>query len=128
VQLLGAALVSLYLLNQMNQVTEHRGPDAATTYVGDGVGLAHRRLSIIDISGSDQPMFNEDGEIALIYNGEFYNFQEVRAELIERGHIFRTNGDTEIIVHGWEDCVDPLPRDDRIRAVGQLPKGVVPRT
>lgn len=98
------------LLARMNVAIAHRGPDAGTTWQGDGVGLAHRRLSIIDVVGSNQPMFNEDGEVVVVYNGEIYNFAEVRADLVAAGHVFRTNGDTETIVHGWEewgeDCVD----------------------
>jgi len=94
--------VSAALLHAMNAAQAHRGPDGANVHVGSRVGLAHLRLSIIDRAGSDQPMYNEDGQVVVVYNGEIYNFREVREELIALGHQFKTEGDTEIIVHGWE--------------------------
>jgi asparagine synthase (glutamine-hydrolysing) len=98
------------ILQAMTDAVRHRGPDAGGYYHGAGVGLGHRRLSIIDLSTGDQPLGNEDGSVQVVFNGEIYNFAEVRAELIAHGHRFRTGSDTEIIVHGYEQwgerCVD----------------------
>jgi asparagine synthase (glutamine-hydrolysing) len=98
------------LLGRMNDVQRHRGPDDGDVYVGDGIGLAHRRLSIIDLAGGHQPMFNEDRSVVVIFNGEIYNFQDLAKELAAAGHAFQTHSDTEVIVHAWEqwgeDCVD----------------------
>ncbi len=98
------------LLDRMNQVQFHRGPDEGGTHREPGVGLAHRRLSIIDLSNGRQPLFSQDGNLAVVYNGEIYNFREIRAELIERGYQFKTHCDTEVIVYAWaawgEACVD----------------------
>lgn len=92
------------VLNGMRDALSHRGPDEATSATFDGwVGLGHRRLSIIDIHGSHQPLSNEDGSIASIFNGEIYNFKALRAELQGRGHQFATAGDGEVIVHGYEE-------------------------
>jgi asparagine synthase (glutamine-hydrolysing) len=94
----------------MTDAVTHRGPDAAGYFVGPGIALGHRRLTIIDLSTGDQPLANEDGSIQVVFNGEIYNFAEVRAELIARGHSFTTRSDTEVIVHGYEEwgenCVD----------------------
>ncbi len=96
----------------MNQSQIHRGPDDGGLHVEPGVGLAHRRLSIIDLSGGHQPLFNEDGSVVVVYNGEIYNFPELTTELLAAGHHFRTHCDTEVIVHAWEEwgeeCVDPF--------------------
>lgn len=83
----------------------HRGPDDDGFWVSaqDGIGFAHRRLSIIDLGGGRQPIFNEDGRIVTIFNGEIYNYKELREDLIARGHVLRTNTDTEVIVHLYED-------------------------
>jgi asparagine synthase (glutamine-hydrolysing) len=86
----------------MTDAVTHRGPDAAGYYIGTGVGLGHRRLSIIDLSTGDQPLGNEDGTIQVVFNGEIYNFAELRAELTALGHQFRTSSDTEVIAHGYE--------------------------
>ena len=98
------------LLRRMTDVMAHRGPDAHGFHVGRGVGLGHRRLSIIDVSGGDQPMFNEDRTKCVVFNGEIYNFQELRPELEARGHRFATRSDTETIVHAYEEygeqCVE----------------------
>ena len=87
----------------MRDVLHHRGPDDAGLYVHGPVGLGHRRLSIIDLSGGHQPLDNEDGSITVVYNGEIYNFKELRSELIVRGHCFKTKSDTEVIVHMYEE-------------------------
>ena len=81
----------------------HRGPDAGGLHLEPGLGLAHRRLSIIDLSTGQQPLYNEDGSVAVVFNGEIYNFQELEKELASCGHTFRTRCDTEVIVHGWEE-------------------------
>ena len=98
------------LLGRMNQTLFHRGPDEGNLYTEPGLGLGHRRLSIIDVSDGQQPLFNEDGSVVVVFNGEIYNFQELVAELTKLGHSFRTHSDTEVIVHGWEEwgenCVD----------------------
>ncbi|MGH7279380.1 MAG: asparagine synthase (glutamine-hydrolyzing), partial [Candidatus Rokuibacteriota bacterium] len=95
--------VDRQLLEAMTTTLAHRGPDAAGYLHGPGVGLGHRRLSIIDVSGGDQPIYNEDRTKAVILNGEIYNFPELRAELETRGHRFRTRSDTEAIVHAYEE-------------------------
>jgi asparagine synthase (glutamine-hydrolysing) len=103
-------LIDRDVLAAMTDVVAHRGPDAAGYHVAPGIGLGHRRLSIIDLSTGDQPLTNEDGTIWTVFNGEIYNFAEVRAELVAHGHRFRTESDTEVIVHGYEEwgelCVE----------------------
>ena len=98
------------VLEAMTAAIAHRGPDADGFYRGPGIGLGHRRLSIIDLATGDQPLGNEDGTVQVIFNGEIYNFAEVRADLVAHGHRFRTSSDTEVIVHGYEEwgdgCVD----------------------
>ena len=89
-------------LTAMTDVVAHRGPDEDGFYVAPGLGLGHRRLSIIDLSSGQQPMANEDGTIWVVFNGEIYNFMEVRAVLQQAGHRFRTRSDTEVIVHAYE--------------------------
>ncbi len=95
--------VSVPQLKSMADAIAHRGPDAEGIYVDDGLGLAHRRLSIIDLSSGDQPMGNEDGSIQVVFNGEIYNYQELRQGLESKGHVFRTHSDTETLVHLYED-------------------------
>jgi asparagine synthase (glutamine-hydrolysing) len=89
----------------------HRGPDASGTFVDDGVALGARRLAIIDLSGGDQPIYNEDGTICLVYNGEIYNFPELRERLLAQGHVFRTQTDSETIVHLYEERGPRLVED-----------------
>ena len=97
------------LVQRMNDVQFHRGPDEGGFHFEPGVALAHRRLSIIDLSTGQQPLFNEDGSVAVVFNGEIYNFQQLVPELEALGHVFHTHSDTEVIVHAWEawgeDCV-----------------------
>ena len=104
--------VNQQTLEAMLQVIEHRGPDDEGVHIDQDVGLGFRRLSIIDLAGGHQPMFNEDGTIGVIFNGEIYNFKQVRQQLEERGHTFSTTSDTEVIVHLYEDhgddCVNHL--------------------
>ena len=94
------------MLGQMH----HRGPDDEGLFIDDSVALGTRRLSIIDLSGGHQPVFNEDRTVVVVFNGEIYNFQELRRTLETRGHHFRTGSDTEVIVYAYEewgeDCVD----------------------
>ena len=103
------ASVDRALLERMIGALAHRGPDGDGIHVEPGVGLAHRRLSIIDLSGGAQPLGNEDNTVMITFNGEIYNFQELARELQGLGHRFRTHSDTEVIVHAWEqwgeDCV-----------------------
>ncbi|MFZ5830716.1 MAG: asparagine synthase (glutamine-hydrolyzing) [Planctomycetota bacterium] len=91
------------LLQRMGDAIAHRGPDAEGFYSGAGVGLVHRRLSIIDLAGGGQPIGNEDGSIQVVFNGEIYNFLEIRAGLQRKGHVFRTRSDTEVLVHLYEE-------------------------
>jgi asparagine synthase (glutamine-hydrolysing) len=102
-------------LRAMTGVIAHRGPDSDGFYVGPGIGLGHRRLSIIDLATGDQPLANEDGSVRLVFNGEIYNFAEIRAELEALGHSFRTHSDTEVIVHGYEQWHDAVV--DRFRGM-----------
>lgn len=90
----------------ITRLIAHRGPDGEGYYWGPGPALGHRRLSIIDLEGGRQPMSNEDGTIWIVFNGEIYNFPELRKELERRGHRFQTNSDTEAIVHLYEDYGD----------------------
>ncbi len=92
------------VLERMNVVQAHRGPDDAGIYCQGSVGLAHRRLCIIDLSpAGHQPMANEDGTLWIVFNGEIYNFQELRPDLVRRGHRFRSRTDTEVILHLYEE-------------------------
>lgn len=102
VDLQGSRDIDPELLERMNDSQTHRGPDESGTYLLPGVGLGHRRLSIIDLSSGQQPLFNEDRSVVVVYNGEIYNHTSLRAELQECGHVFRTHCDTEVIVHAWE--------------------------
>jgi asparagine synthase (glutamine-hydrolysing) len=102
-------------LTAMTSVVAHRGPDADGFFVGPGIGLGHRRLSIIDLSTGDQPLTNEDRTIWVVFNGEIYNFAEIRTELESLGHRFRTRTDTEVIVHGYEQWGDRVV--DRFRGM-----------
>jgi asparagine synthase (glutamine-hydrolysing) len=99
-------------IHRMCQSIVHRGPDDGGIFVKDGAGLGVRRLSVIDLAGGHQPVFNEDQTVCIVYNGEIYNFPELRLELEARGHRFYTHTDTEVIVHLYEemggDCVQKL--------------------
>jgi asparagine synthase (glutamine-hydrolysing) len=99
-------------IHRMCQAIVHRGPDGEGTFVKDGTGLGMRRLSIIDLAGGQQPVFNEDRTAWIVFNGEIYNFPELREDLLKRGHRFSTHSDTEVIVHLYEemgpDCVNKL--------------------
>ena len=104
--------INAQVLQRMNDAQLHRGPDDGRLHLEPGVGLGHRRLSIIDIASGQQPLFNEDGSVVVVFNGEIYNYQPLMAELLALGHVFHTRSDTEVLVHAWEawgpDCVKRL--------------------
>src|SRR5688572_21989874 len=100
--------VSKSLLREMGAAIAHRGPDAEGLWVEPGLGLVHRRLSIIDLSGGDQPIGNEDGSVQVVFNGEIYNFHALRSGLEAKGHRFSTSSDTEVLVHLYEEVGDRL--------------------
>jgi asparagine synthase (glutamine-hydrolysing) len=106
----GHGKIDRALLRQMTDILGHRGPDGDGFHFAPGLGLGHRRLAIVDLVTGDQPLFNEDGTVCVVYNGEIYNFQPLMAELMALGHVFRTRCDTEVIVHAWEEwgtaCLD----------------------
>lgn len=98
------------LLRRMNDSQAHRGPDGDGEHFEPGVALGHRRLAIIDLATGQQPIYNEDGNVVVVFNGEIYNYQSLIPELQALGHVFKTRSDTEVIVHAWESwgerCVD----------------------
>ena len=98
-------------LQAMNDAIRHRGPDGEGSLLSGGVGLAMRRLAIIDVAGGAQPVYNEDRSVAVIFNGEIYNFKTLREGLSARGHVFRTNSDTEVLVHLYEEQGAELVRE-----------------
>ncbi|HEX7273447.1 MAG TPA: XrtA/PEP-CTERM system amidotransferase [Casimicrobiaceae bacterium] len=108
----GKRPVSRDLVTRMNDSQLHRGPDEFGFHLEPGLGLGHRRLSIIDLSTGQQPLYNEDGSVVIVYNGEVYNYRDLIPQLSDLGHRFRTKSDTEVIVHAWEqwgeDCVQRL--------------------
>jgi len=107
---IGQVEIDRTLLRRMTGILGHRGPDGDGFHFGPGIGLGHRRLAIVDLATGDQPLYNEDGTICVVYNGEIYNFQPLMSELAARGHVFHTRCDTEVIVHAWEEwgtaCLD----------------------
>jgi len=118
-------------LARMNATITHRGPDDDGFFVRDRVGLAMRRLRIIDLAGGKQPITNEDETVTIVFNGEIYNYRELRRELVARGHRFRTQSDTEVVVHAYEEfgtrCVERLDGmfafaiyDERVPAAHRL--------
>lgn len=96
------------VLKSMMDKIVHRGPDAAGMYADGDIALGFRRLSIIDLESGNQPMFNEDGSLVLVFNGEIYNFKDLRAELEKQGHIFANNSDSEVLLHGYEQWGEEL--------------------
>src|SRR5699024_1829104 len=96
-------------IKKMADLIIHRGPDGEGYFVDDTVALGHRRLSIIDLEGGKQPMFNEDGNLGVIFNGETYNFPALRQELLDAGHTVATHSDTEVLLHGYEEWGKELP-------------------
>ncbi|HZV08565.1 MAG TPA: asparagine synthetase B, partial [Novosphingobium sp.] len=110
--LAGAARFGVAEVEAMCDAIAHRGPDGAGVWRADGVALGHRRLSIIDLAGSPQPMVAADGGAVIVFNGEIYNFRALRAELADLGARFHTDGDTEVILAAWRQwgraCLDRL--------------------
>jgi asparagine synthase (glutamine-hydrolysing) len=103
--------VQTVILDSMLRVQEHRGPDGSGTFIEGKIGLGHRRLSIIDLGGGAQPISNEDDSLQIVFNGEIYNFVELRKELEGLGHLFKTHSDTEVIIHAYEQWgIDSLKR------------------
>src|SRR4051794_34029933 len=91
------------LVERMCGTMEHRGPDSRGLFAGDGIALGVQRLAIIDLKSGDQPIYNEDGSVVVVLNGEIYNFEELREELERLGHRFHTHSDTEVLVHLYEE-------------------------
>src|SRR5215471_17581355 len=106
----GHSRIDGVLLRRMTDILSHRGPDGRGFFQAPGIGLGHRRLAIIDLASGDQPMFNEDRSVCVVFNGEIYNFKQLMAELVALGYHFQTRSDTEVIVHAWEEwgeaCLD----------------------
>ncbi len=98
------------MVKKMSDRIAHRGPDGEGVYIYNNVGFGHRRLSIVDLSLGNQPMYNEDGKVVTVFNGEIYNYQELKEELLSLGHTFKTNCDTEVLVHGYEEWKSDLPK------------------
>lgn len=98
------------IIKRMSERIKHRGPDGEGIYTDDNVALAHRRLSIIDINAGKQPMYNEDNSLVVIFNGEIYNYLELRDELKKKKHKFKTHSDTEVLLHGYEEYGKNLPK------------------
>ena len=96
------------IIKDMADIIVHRGPDSDGYYTDDDCALGFRRLSIIDLSGGTQPIYNEDKTMAIIFNGEIYNYQEIRKDLLKKGHKFKTESDTEVILHGYEEYHDKI--------------------
>jgi len=108
----GERPASRELVKAMSDAIAHRGPDGDGFFFAPGVGFGHRRLAVIDLVSGDQPMFSTDGTVCIIYNGEIYNYRELRRELQEKGHRFVTQSDTEVIINAWQEwggaCVNRL--------------------
>lgn len=96
------------IVKQMADAIIHRGPDSEGYYCDDDIALGFRRLSIIDLAGGDQPIYNEDKSKVIVFNGEIYNYRELKEELVQKGHVFQTNSDTEVILHGFEEYGEDL--------------------
>lgn len=108
----GRSEINRELLQRMNDSQIHRGPDGSGLFLQPGIGLGHRRLSIIDLAGGAQPMQSQDQSIVITYNGEVYNFAQIRSELEQKGYNFTTRSDTEVVLYSWkewgEDCLEKL--------------------
>jgi len=99
----GPGPISRRTLQRMTDALRHRGPDGEGFHIEPGIGFGHRRLSIIDIEGGRQPMYNEDGSVVITFNGEIYDYEPLRLILQRRGHKFVNRSDTETIIHAWEE-------------------------
>ena len=119
------------VLQRMTDMIAHRGPDSEGHYIDEHAALGHRRLSIIDLGGGQQPIYNEDGSKVITFNGEIYNYQTLREELIAAGHTFTTKSDTEVLLHGYEQwgCGFAAARTWHVhfRDLGQEQAGAVRR-
>ena len=108
----GQRLIAADTLHRMNDSQVRRGPDEGSLHIEPGLGFGHRRLSVIDIATGQQPLFNEDDSVVIVFNGEIYNYRSLMAELKAAGHTFKTRSDTETVIHAWEqwgeDCVHHL--------------------
>src|SRR3990167_11324349 len=100
-------------LDEMLARIVHRGPDDSGTFVGEEVALGMQRLSIIDVAGGKQPISSKDGSLIIVFNGEIYNFKELREGLLARGHTFKTHTDTEVILHLYEERGEEVVHDLR---------------
>ena len=96
------------IIKDMADIIVHRGPDSDGYYVDDNVALGFRRLSIIDLDGGNQPIFNEKKDKVIVFNGEIYNYKEIKEELLEKGHVFETESDTEVVIHGYEEYKEKI--------------------
>ncbi len=103
------------ILKNMMDTIIHRGPDSAGTHIDSDISLGFRRLSIIDLDSGTQPMYNETNDIVIVFNGEIYNYQELKKDLIEKGHVFRNNSDTETLIHSYEEYGEAML--DRLRGM-----------
>ena len=119
-------------LRMMIQALRHRGPDEFGTYRDHLCGLASARLSIVDLSGGQQPIANEDESMWIVFNGEIFNYIELRPQLEKLGHRFTTQCDTEVVLHAYEEfgpkCLEPAEWPVRHRNLGQATQPIVPRT
>ncbi|MEA5056396.1 asparagine synthase (glutamine-hydrolyzing) [Anaerotignum propionicum] len=104
----GRLATSEEVLENMKNKIIHRGPDSGGSYIDDGVSMGFRRLSIIDLEGGHQPIYNETKDMVITFNGEIYNYQELREELIAKGHVMGSNADTEVLLHGYEEYGEDL--------------------
>lgn len=102
-------------IKEMGDMISHRGPDDEKYYTDDNISLAFRRLSFLDLKNGSQPMQNEDESLVIVYNGEIYNFMDIKEDLVKKGHIFKTNSDTEVIIHGYEEYKEKIV--DKLRGM-----------
>ena len=96
------------IIKEMADIIKHRGPDSDGYYIDDNIALGFRRLSIIDLNNGNQPIYNEDNTKVIVFNGEIYNYQELKDDLINKGHKFSTNTDTEVLLHGYEEYSEKI--------------------
>lgn len=109
----GSRAYSRDLISRINNVQAHRGPDEDDVHLEPGLALGHRRLSVIDLATGKQPLFNENGTVGIVFNGEIYNYRELMSELKVLGYRFRTRSDTEVIVHAWQAWGEACLHRDR---------------